>query len=44
MLYLQAGLLVIAGVALLAVLLGVVRNARGPRKGRYRYSWFEKKR
>jgi hypothetical protein len=44
MLYLQAGLLVIAAIALLAVLIGAVKNVHGPRKGKYRYSWFEKKR
>jgi hypothetical protein len=43
MLYLQGALLVIALIALGAVLLGAVKNARGPRKGKYRTSWFEKK-
>ena len=43
MLYLQVLLLVIAFIALMAVLLGAIRNAHGPRKGKYRTSWFAKK-
>jgi hypothetical protein len=43
MLYLQAILLLIALMALGAILFGAIKNARGPRKGKYRTSWFEKK-
>ena len=41
--YLQGALLVLALTALVAVLVSVVRNVHGPRKGKYRYSWFQKK-
>jgi len=43
MLYIQAILLLIALGALGAVLIGAIKNVRGPRKGKYRTSWFEKK-
>ncbi len=43
MLYLQGLLLIIALIALGAVLIGAIKNAHGPRKGKYRTSWFAKK-
>jgi len=41
--YLQAGLLVLALIALGSILIGAVKNAHRPRKGKYRTSWFQKK-
>lgn len=35
-------LLGLTGVVLLSVVLAALRFAHGPRKGSYRYSWFEK--
>jgi len=43
MLYLEGLFVVIAFIALASILIGAIKNVRGPRKGKYRYSWFEKK-
>jgi hypothetical protein len=41
--YLQSALLILAAFALFAVVVSVVKNVHGPRKGKYRFSWFQKK-
>jgi hypothetical protein len=41
--YLQGAIIILAVIALLAIVVGAIRNVHGPRKGKYRTSWFEKK-
>ena len=41
--YLQGVIVLLAISALLAIVIGAIRNVHGPRKGKYRTSWFEKK-
>ncbi|MEP7234566.1 MAG: hypothetical protein ABI778_04645 [Ignavibacteriota bacterium] len=41
--YLQVALLLLALLALGAILIGVVRNVRGPHKGKYQTTWSERK-
>ncbi|HET9136746.1 MAG TPA: hypothetical protein VFO76_08915 [Candidatus Kapabacteria bacterium] len=40
---LQAAILAIAGLVIVFTILAALKNVRGPRKGRYRLSWFERK-
>ncbi|MFI5263045.1 MAG: hypothetical protein ACHQM6_00860 [Candidatus Kapaibacterium sp.] len=41
--YLQAILIILALIALGAILIGAIRNVRGPHKGKYRTTWSERK-
>ncbi len=41
--YLQSILILLALVALGAIVIGAIRNVRGPHKGKYRTTWFERK-
>lgn len=43
MLYIQGALLLAALIALLAIIAGAIKNVHGPRKGKYRTSWFERR-
>ncbi|MEI8134443.1 MAG: hypothetical protein WCH46_05100 [bacterium] len=43
MAFLEVAVLVIALIALGSLLLGAIRNVRGPRKGSYRTSWWGRK-
>jgi hypothetical protein len=40
---LQAVILALAALVIVFTVLAALKNVRGPRKGRYRLSWFEKK-
>ncbi len=40
---LQAVILALGGLVVLFVVFAAAKNVRGPRKGRYRLSWFERK-
>jgi hypothetical protein len=40
---LQAIILALAALVIVFTVLAALKNVRGPRKGRYRLSWFEKK-
>jgi hypothetical protein len=40
---LQLAILILPAIAVLAVIIAVIKNGRPGRKGKYRYSFFQKK-